>query len=126
MNSPGPNILLVDDDDLARKLVQRVLIRMRYEVHACPSAAQARDWAAAHADAIDLLITDINLQDESGGALAASLRAQLPALPVLYISGYPTPAEPLEQGSGFLGKPFTPDELSEAVRALLADAGRQG
>ncbi len=126
MNSHSPNILLVDDDDLARKLVQRVLIRMKYEVHACPSATQARAWVAEHVGGIDLLITDINLQDESGGALAASLRAQFPALPVLYISGYPTPAEPLEQGSGFLGKPFTPDELSEAVRALLPAADLQG
>jgi CheY-like chemotaxis protein len=121
LHSSNFQILLVDDDDLARKLVHRVLVRLGFTVFATANASQAHAWLAQHEGALDLLITDINLQDGSGAALAAKLRALRGDLPVLYISGYP--ASPLaEEHSAFLGKPFTPDELAQAVRGLLGES----
>jgi two-component system, cell cycle sensor histidine kinase and response regulator CckA len=123
LNSPISHVLLVDDDDLARKLIHRVLVRMQLEVQACSSAAQARAWAA-EGHAIALLITDINLQDESGGALGRALRERVPELPILYISGYPSSNEEEEPSTDFLGKPFTPDELRVAVSRMLSSGAR--
>jgi two-component system cell cycle sensor histidine kinase/response regulator CckA len=61
-----------------------------------------------------------------GSVLAARLRRQLPALPLLYVSGYTdemaSPGGKIEPPAPLLQKPFTPPALARAVRDVL-DAG---
>jgi CheY-like chemotaxis protein len=121
MTSAPPIVLLVDDDELARKMMVRVLNRLAVRVEATHDAPHARDWIASSEEPPALLITDINLRGEDGSALAESLRRFVnPSLPVLFISGYPLTEEQLCGAScRFLQKPFTPQELQEQVRELL-------
>ena len=67
--------------------------------------------------AIDLLVTDLVMPRMNGRELAAKVRLLRPEIKVLYISGYSDKAATLN--SAFLKKPFTPDELARAVRAVL-------
>jgi CheY-like chemotaxis protein len=114
-------ILLVEDDPAVRDLADRVLTRAghRLVVTGIPSEG----LAAVESDAIDLLLTDVVMPELSGAALAARARALRPDLRVLFMSGHVehAGAEALEigPGDGFIGKPFTPAELVEAVNRTL-------
>ena len=116
-------VLVVEDDGSVRALLREVLSRQGYTVlEACDGRA-ALSLAGAYAGPIHLLVTDCVLPHLSGDELAWRLRGRLPALKVLYVSGYP-PAEadlPADAGSGaaFLEKPFTPAALTALVRELL-------
>jgi len=65
----------------------------------------------------------------NGLELARCARAQLPHLPVLFVSGHAPEladsASKLELGTDFLAKPFGPEELLQKVRQTLASAKRR-
>jgi CheY-like chemotaxis protein len=74
---------------------------------------------------IDVLVTDVVMPRYSGPALVARLRAQRPGLRVLYVSGYVQDDAGLDLDApytAFLGKPYPPVALVNAVGALL-DSG---
>jgi CheY-like chemotaxis protein len=85
-------------------------------------AEQALELASTAGAPIGLLVTDIVLPRVDGSSLARRLRERWPGLRVLYTSGYgrDAPEPPGSAPSGMLAKPFTPAQLQEAVRALLA------
>jgi CheY-like chemotaxis protein len=99
-----------------------------------------RRVAAAPAQAIelaaqvefDLLVTDVVLPGMDGQRLAAELRSRKRELRVVYVSGYPRDGlveSELNQGTRFLQKPYSTDELSRTVRGaldsnLVADVSR--
>lgn len=111
-------ILIVDDEPGVRLLCVRSL-QTHYDVIPVESAAQAiARFETAHPD---LLVCDIVLPGMSGLQLIARFRAILPALPVLIITGKASGdlLPPDEDKTAFLAKPFTPDQLLDAVSALL-------
>jgi two-component system cell cycle sensor histidine kinase/response regulator CckA len=115
-------ILLVEDEDLLRTLAKRVLVSCGYRVFdaASPSEAIA---VVRRRPAIDLLVTDVVMPGRSGVELAQQLRAMVPGLKVLYMSGY-TFDSIMHQGVlpsdvEFLQKPFTAQLLTSRVRAVL-------
>jgi CheY-like chemotaxis protein len=117
----GPTILLVDDDDAVRRLGVRVLERAGFDVRSATTAAGGLQIFETPGVDVALLIVDVNLGGDSGGALAARLRVRRPSLPVLIVSGSDDPSEPgaSDPGDEFLAKPFTSAGLIEAVRRLL-------
>jgi DNA-binding NtrC family response regulator len=71
----------------------------------------------------DFALVDVFMPQYNGTYLVAEIRDRWPDLPVLLMSGYPT-SETIEGGmkagaTHFLAKPFTPDELMEAVQEAL-------
>jgi DNA-binding response OmpR family regulator len=77
----------------------------------------------AHADEIDLLLTDVVMPDMNGPALAQRFVARRPDLRILFMSGYADAVGPLDGVSpnvAFLGKPFQGSALAARVRELLA------
>ncbi len=72
---------------------------------------------------IQLLVTDVVMPDIGGRQLAEALRADIPSLPVIYISGYHTDtsiqASSLKLNESLLMKPFTTQQLVTAVRKLI-------
>ena len=81
--------------------------------------ALARD----HAGRIDLLLADVVMPDGNGPVVARDLQSQLPALRTIFMSGYnrETLDHTLQGGpeAPLLSKPFTAEQLGEAVRAAL-------
>ncbi len=117
-------ILLVEDDYAVRMLTCAVLERVGYRVLKASHGVAALKIAEQHQDAIHLLFTDIVMpEDMSGLELAARLQARMPALRVIFTSGYSADIAgrelTLQLGQNFIQKPASPQELLETVRRCL-------
>ena len=122
--SPGGEaILVVEDEDDVRALVVEALTGYGYVVFDAPDGPHALDVWKAHGDDIDLLLTDMVMPGGMTGLdLARRLRAERPALKVVYTSGYLpnlTNGGVLEEGKNFLPKPFPLPELARVIRQRL-------
>jgi CheY-like chemotaxis protein len=115
-------ILLVEDDDLVRKLARRALEQWGYGVIEAGDPMLAIQLAS-ECDDIALLVTDVIMPGMSGRALAELLAPKRPDMKVLYTSGYTDEAilrhGVLESGISFLQKPYTPDSLARRIREVL-------
>jgi two-component system cell cycle sensor histidine kinase/response regulator CckA len=124
------SILLVDDSDGVRRIAKSILERAGHRVTAVSSVSEAIQWMT-NAGEVDLVITDVVMPKESGAALIAWLREEMPEVCVLVISGY-TEDEQLKRGMRtgelpFLRKPFTSTDLLDATRRVLENgATRRG
>lgn len=121
--SGSETILLVEDDDVVRNLVRRVLESRGYRVLEARRGAEALDLVRAHGGPLHLLLTDVVMPEMSGRELARHVRGLHPRVRVLYISGY-ADEEHAHRGvhgpvAGHLSKPFTPEMLQEKVREIL-------
>jgi PAS domain S-box-containing protein len=116
-------ILVVDDERRLRRLAGRTLSDLGYQVLEAENAAEATSLLEQDIS-IDLLFTDVVMPGElDGRALGQWARQKCPGLKVLLTSGFPQPA-PDEQSSSdtlpFLGKPYSKEQLQNAIRALLS------
>ena len=115
-------ILVVDDTDSVRQMVQDMLREAGYEVIAVADARQALRELRDD-EGIALLLSDVGLPGMNGRELADAARELRPRLPVLFITGYTERAavrnEFLGPGMGLLPKPFNLSELLRAVSFAL-------
>jgi hypothetical protein len=113
-------VLLVEDEEPVRELVARVLEDVGYEVLRAARPSEAQRIVAS--SPIDLLLTDVVMPEMSGYDLATRVRLAQPTARVLFMSGYAHKAlgevSELPQGE-LLRKPFSPEDLTRAVRAVL-------
>ncbi len=118
----GETILLVEDDDSLRALMERILDRAGYAVLSAATAADARHLASEQPD-VELLLTDVVLPDEHGPALADALHATQPDLAVIYMSGYTetilATRSTLPAGATVLTKPVSAHQLLNAIGRTL-------
>jgi len=116
-------VLLVEDDEKVRALVQVILGQHGYTVIAAKQGQDALRVVQESTTAIDLLLTDTIMPGMSGPELAHQVLALRPAIKVLYISGYTDKAfmstAAWEPGFAFLQKPFTAQTLGHKVREIL-------
>jgi PAS domain S-box-containing protein len=121
-------LLLVEDDPNVQLGLSRLIERLGFSVTAVRDLSDASaELSSGHG--VDVLLTDMVLRgSESGVAVASEARKRIPALPVVFMSGYshdvleglPT----LEGGkTEFLMKPFFKDDLDRALRSVLHEAG---
>ncbi len=115
-------VLVVEDDDLVRALVARVLTEAGHRVVEADSGAAAMSHIES-SDSLDLLLTDIVMPELKGTDVAAAFRARYPDTPVLFMSGYADEGVAARGLPGpqqtFIAKPFTPQGLGAAVRRAL-------
>jgi CheY-like chemotaxis protein len=115
-------ILLVDDEEGVRKLVNAILVSQGYTViEASGGPAAIAAWEK-NAHKIDLVLTDVVMPQMSGFELGERLTQTSPEVKILYMSGYrdnPIGGQETVAGRAFLHKPFTPDVLLEKVREVL-------
>jgi two-component system cell cycle sensor histidine kinase/response regulator CckA len=111
-------ILLVEDEDGVRRVVETMLKRHGYHVLSSASSNDAMAAAGQHAGSIDLLITDMVMPGMSGRKMAECLVESRPNMKVLYVSGYGD-ASLSQSDAHFLQKPFTTEELATKVREML-------
>ena len=117
-------IMLVEDTAVVRAVVRAFLEADGYHILEAERGEDALELARGHDGPIDIVLTDIVLPGIDGKETAAELRAQCPDVDVLYMSGYTNDPD-LQAGrlpprTAFIQKPFTGDELSEALRSLVA------
>ena len=115
-------VLLVDDHTLVRQGTGELLSSAGdiEVVAALGTAADADLYMTERAGDVDVIVLDIGLPDESGVALTARLRRRHPDLPVVILTGFPTPAYQRALFSlgvaAFLDKACSKDELVRTVR----------
>jgi CheY-like chemotaxis protein len=115
-------ILVVDDEDIVRELVARTLEEAGYRVLQASHGAAAIGVLERQARAVDLVICDLVMPVLGGREVSDWMKEHCPALPLLFISGYPRayleahhlydPTVPM------LRKPFLPSRLLETVGEL--------
>jgi two-component system cell cycle sensor histidine kinase/response regulator CckA len=117
-------ILLVEDDESLRRLAQRLLVKLGYNVLAAGDGWAAIAQCQEFPDEIQLLITDVFMPDVGGPVLAKRLLAIRPAMKVLYVSGSNEAlldADVLTHASHFLQKPYTQDAIKRKIREILEE-----
>jgi two-component system, OmpR family, phosphate regulon response regulator OmpR len=117
------HILVVDDDEKLRALLQRYLTSSGFRVTAAKDAADAH--ALMKSIAFDLLIVDVMMPGESGLDLTRTVRGHS-QVPIMILTARGEPEDRiagLERGADdYLPKPFEPRELLLRVGALLRRA----
>jgi PAS domain S-box-containing protein len=114
-------ILLVEDDDMVRRVAVRVLRNKGFSVISAASGIEAIEVATRHVGPIDLLLTDLVMPKMSGDKLAKELGPRRPEMRILFTSGYAEAAHDhgLGPGANFLQKPYLPQQLVERIRKVL-------
>lgn len=114
-------IMVVDDDPTVLKSCGRVLEPEGFEVRLVPSADEALE-AMRQAD-FALLLIDVKMPTHDGMYLMREIKKEWPDKPIILMSGYDTTQtveEALEMGAAtFVPKPFTPDELLDAIHKVM-------
>ncbi|HET7738521.1 MAG TPA: ATP-binding protein, partial [Tepidiformaceae bacterium] len=120
--SRAETILIAEDEEGVRGIVQRILEREGYRVILAGDGESALE-VLRDEPSIALLISDVVMPGMNGRELAEQASLIRPDIPVLFISGYPDDAIVrsgiLSAEVDFLQKPFTPDGLLRKVGAAL-------
>ena len=111
---------------MLRRLICDVLKQRGFVVLEAKGGREAIDLAARCEESIHLIVTDLIMPGLSGDRMVDEILAARPGIRILFISGYADDriADRIAGSSntGFLAKPFTPDQLIWKVREVL-DAG---
>ena len=119
-------VLLVEDEDGVRSLIQLLLHRNGYKVIEAHNAEEALKIIASNKGRIDLLLTDLILPRLSGRELAERIMEQRPEIKCLFMSGYTDDSVVksgiLDHQTPFLQKPFSMEALLQKIREVLGQA----
>jgi DNA-binding NtrC family response regulator len=118
-------ILVVDDEETIRNLLQSRLTREGHEVMVAASAEEAEAKFKDNLTPFGVMITDLKMPGKDGLTLMESLKTFHPRLRVIMITGHgekDVAVRALRQGaSDYLEKPFDLDELSHAVNRCVRE-----
>ena len=117
-----PIVLVVDDEAPMRALERRVLEGLGYSVLEATNGGDLVDLLAGGAH-FDLLIADLNMPVVRGDEMARRIRRSRPDVRVLYCTGHADwlmDGGALLHGEALLPKPFSADQLRDAVSELLS------
>lgn len=115
-------VLVVDDEEVIRDVCSQILAAEGYEVTTAASGKEALHLFSEHV--YDAVVTDIMMPDMSGLELLEVIKSTNMDVSTVVITGLGTFDMATQSdrlgAREFVVKPFTPDELSEAVRKALA------
>ena len=119
-------ILMVEDEEGVRSLVNLALLSGGYKVLKADDGEAALAICSSHEGPIHLLLTDVVMPQMSGPEVAGKVAALRPGIKVLFMSGYTDDAVVrhgvLTQEMPFIQKPFTPFALRKKIREILGSA----
>ncbi len=123
--SAGGKVLLVEDEDMVRTVAERALTRAGYEVIPCANGEEGLAAITEGAVQFDIVVSDVVMPGMDGPAMVRAIRARLPNLPVLFMSGYAE--EQLRRDIDipdmhFIAKPFSVASIGDKVGAVLREA----
>jgi len=110
-------ILVVDDEEIARRFLERALTQEGYHVLLANNGEEALELLRTTRRKVALVVTDLVMPGMGGHAFAVEVGQLSSPPPVLYISAYESPQG--EMAKRFLQKPFSVEELIAAVHALI-------
>jgi two-component system NtrC family response regulator len=108
-----PKVLIIDDDDLICKSLQKVIRKFNYEADYCLDASKALEKVKSVNP--DIILLDIYLSSISGLDILSELQKKFPGIPVIMITGFADvniAVEAMKRGAfDFLLKPISPEHL---------------
>jgi len=121
MMNRKPRILIVDDEEIARKNLSHILAKEQYEVTAVADGEQAiREMESSD---FDVLLTDLRMGRIDGMDLLERARTRFPETRVIVITGYasvPSAIEAIKKGAfHYIAKPFKLDEVRDTLKRAL-------
>ena len=120
--SPTETILVADDDNAIRTVLNQALVRVGYQVRSAGNLANLWRWVAEGEG--DLLITDVVLPDGNVFDLLPRIKKHRPDLPIIVMSAQNTlmtAVKAAEKGAyDYLPKPFDLNELTKLVQRALS------
>jgi two-component system OmpR family response regulator len=122
---PSERLLLVDDEDNLRSMLQAALRHNGFDVVSVATGRSALDAVGEHRP--DLVVLDVMLPDLDGFDVCRRLRADGHTTPVLFLTARDDTADKVQGltlgGDDYLVKPFSLDELVARVNAVLRRTG---
>jgi two-component system cell cycle response regulator CpdR len=112
-------ILLVDDDELVRAPLARLLSTHGVRVLTAASAIEAMRVLAQ--ERVDVLFTDIVMPDKDGIELARQAQQLQPGIRLMFATGYFSRAATAAQLGKLLFKPLRASEIEAALNDVLSD-----
>lgn len=117
-------ILIVDDEPDVVQMIRLLLKENGYEVSEAPNGLAALRLFQTHF--FDMIITDLRMPCMDGMAFLHEVKKLDPAIPVLMLTAYDSPATAVDAMKGgasiYLAKPFQINQLLSIVKRLLAPA----
>ncbi|HSR11813.1 MAG TPA: response regulator [Thermodesulfobacteriota bacterium] len=121
------SILVVDDDPMTLRAFDSALSRLGYSVTAFLESVEALKTFQEHPDRYDLLLTDQRMPGLEGDRLAEEVIHIRPGMPVILCTGFSNSISAGEAKAkgirGFLLKPFSLEDLADAVGRVLMENG---
>lgn len=120
-------VLVVDDEAIVLKSCRMVLEAEGCEVIAAGSVDEA--LAILDRQIPELLLIDVKMPVHNGMYLMRRVKEKRPGIPIIVMSGYAT-SETIKEAEDlgaatFLPKPFTPDELADTIKTVIANVRRE-
>ncbi len=124
---PRSTVLVVDDEELYRRAIERILARVGHDVAMARDASEALERITSQS--VDLVLCDIQMPGINGLELVRQIHEIEPDLPCIVMTGFNTPENSIEalQAGAFwyLEKPFEQERL-DVIRKLVEKAIEHG
>jgi len=112
-------VLVVDDEPMVLAFIEEALKKLGYKVLTVVDGQQACEVYSSHADQIDMVLLDMVMPGSTGLEVCRRLRGINPKVKVILSSGYSSGDVAREArlagALGFIGKPYSLEELSSAL-----------
>jgi len=122
-------LLVVDDEEMVRRLAARILLGQGYRVLEASGGDEAVRMLQRASSRIDGVVTDVAMPGIGGRQLGQTISRCWPRVRVLYMSGFPlrrvVDEGALDPTCLFLQKPFTTEQLTRKVREMLTEPIQQ-
>ncbi len=121
-----PLIVLIDDEPSVLLALKLLLGALGFQVKEFSKPREAVTYLQGGGEA-DYILSDLRMPELDGIGVLQETRKSRPELPFILISGHAT-AEDIQRArslgaAGFIGKPFTPDQLNAAIASVRDGAG---
>jgi len=128
MTIQGAGVLVIDDELTVCRSCQKILSEDGYAVSIALNGREGLE--RARKEDFDLAIVDLKMPDIDGMEVVKIIRKEWPEMAVIILTGYGTVASAVTAmklgAADYISKPFTPDEMSTAVREALREKEHEG
>ncbi len=115
-------ILLADDEDMVREIGTQMLKRLGFDVIGAENGRKAIELYQENLEAVDVVILDLVIPDLGGAEAVDAIKKINPNVKIMLSSGYGRDSNTnkiMENCNGFIQKPFSMQQLSEAIQAVM-------
>jgi two-component system cell cycle sensor histidine kinase/response regulator CckA len=118
----GKRVLVVDDEELTRQTITRMLEAGGFTVVTATNGAEALEYLSKRGADVDIVLSDVTMPEMNGIDLSYHIRDRYPRMPVAIVSGDVSDLEKSIIGRAdvpFIKKPFHAESLYSAVREAI-------